>query len=120
MHLGDLPSYHDVDIGYTQTNALGDRVWLDADNDGRRGPGEQGIDGVTVLLYVDAAADGVPDGGPVDAQITSQGGLYAFGGLPPGSYVVEVHPPDGMVSSTGAIGRARRALRAEPGPARRR
>ena len=80
-------------------------MWLDADNDGLMGPGEQGIDGVTVALYVDAAGDGVPDGGPVDAQVTGQGGLYAFGGLPAGTYVLEVYPPAGMVSSTGAIAR---------------
>ncbi|MCU1360408.1 MAG: Cna domain protein, partial [Ilumatobacteraceae bacterium] len=96
---------HDIDIGYTQTHALGDRVWLDADNDGLFGAGEQGIDGVTVVLYLDDDADGVPDGRPLDAQVTTQGGLYAFGDLPAGRYVVEVHPPEGMVSSTGAIGR---------------
>ena len=97
---------HSIDIGYTQAHALGDRVWLDADNDGLMSSGEQGIDGVTVLLYVDQAGDGMPDGLAVDAQITTEGGFYDFEGLPAGGYVVEVHPPDGMVSSTGSIGRS--------------
>lgn len=96
---------HDLDVGYAQAHAIGDRVWLDADNDGRMGAGEQGVDGVTVALYVDAAGDGVPDGGPVAAQVTGQGGLYAFGGVPAGTYVIDVFPPAGMVSSTGAPAR---------------
>jgi hypothetical protein len=93
-----------VGLGFTQLHRLGDLVWSDTDNDGLVGPTEAGVDHVTVLLYLDADANGVPDGDPLDAQVTADGGHYAFDGLPAGTYVVDVHPPEGMVSSTGAIG----------------
>jgi hypothetical protein len=44
-----------VDAGIYQpqptTASVGDRVWFDANNNGLQDPGEQGVSGVTVMLY---------------------------------------------------------------------
>ncbi len=69
--------------------SLGDRVWLDADNDGVQDAGESGISGVTVFLDTDN--DGVQDvGEPTD--VTDANGIYTFNGLIAGTYNVRVVP----------------------------
>jgi hypothetical protein len=83
-----------------QTASLGDFVWHDVDGDGIQGADEPGIGGVTVTLYV-------PDGGcQSDAAVqaadsvagvatTTPDGAYAFTGLAPGCYYVQVSLPAG-------------------------
>lgn len=83
----------------TGTASLGDRVWLDANNNGLYEPfdGEQGIDGVRLNLYRDNNSDGVYSPG-VDSfyaatySYTAGGapGFYSFGNLPAGRFVVQV------------------------------
>lgn len=95
---------------------LGDRVWYDRDNDGRREPGdgEVGIDGVRLNLYRDLDGDNIADPGEFIASTTSetidgQAGFYEFTDLAPGDYIVEVAaenfapggPLAGLVSSAG-------------------
>jgi hypothetical protein len=94
------------------TLALGNCVWADLDNDGRQEAGEPPVVGATVKLF---AADGItelpvgPDGvlGTADdapGGMTTAGGngCYLFRSLQPGDYVVELTPPAGYRSSTGA------------------
>ena len=81
----------DINCG-TNTGAIGDRVWVDADGDGAQDPNEIGIEGVTVEL-VTAGPDGLFDtGDDVVAQSTATdaNGNYIFDGLAAGAYVVRV------------------------------
>ena len=103
-------------IAPTGNLALGDQVWLDADNDGVFEPqnGEVGIDGVRLDLYRDVNNDGLPGVdeylGTTTSQTTSGfAGRYRFSNLAPGNYIVVVNPSNfsgsgalaGMTTSTG-------------------
>jgi uncharacterized repeat protein (TIGR01451 family) len=83
-----------VDFGFVRALSLGNLVWADVNNNGLVDAGETGIGGVTVRLI---AADGVT---VLQTTTTNASGRYLFGGLPPGSYYVEVVPPSGSQSST--------------------
>jgi uncharacterized repeat protein (TIGR01451 family) len=79
------------------TLALGDQVWLDADNDGLFEPenGETGIDGVRLDLYIDDNADGEPTldefaASTVTATTSGFAGRYRFDDLAAGNYIVVV------------------------------
>lgn len=93
-----------ADFGYTapgQTPAtalIGDRVWVDADNDGVQDAGEPGLEGATVGLY-DSTGTVL-----LASAITDENGNYAFGGLAAGTYVVKVTPPAGMTQTFDADG----------------
>ncbi len=97
---------HNIDFGYVSGFSLGNFVWDDVNNNGIADAGEPGIDGVTVNLYADADANGVPDGAALQTQLTSSGGYYLFTNLSAFTYIVEVVNPAGMVSSTGTPGSA--------------
>lgn len=89
---GGVNDYSDSDTetgGLEQYYALGNRVWLDTDNDGIHDAGEVGIDGVTVNLYA-ADASGNPTGGVLATTFTAGGGYYLFDYLLPGDYVVVI------------------------------
>jgi protocatechuate 3,4-dioxygenase beta subunit len=92
-----------VDLGFAPAPAnlsIGNRVFLDPNNNGRQDPGELGIANAQVRL-LDAA--GVPVTG-VPVQNTDANGYYRFDGLPAGTYIVEVIGstlPAGSVNSTG-------------------
>lgn len=103
-------------VSATGTLALGDQVWLDTDNDGVFEPqnGETGIDGVRLNLYLDDNGDGLPTLDELLATTTTAtssgfAGLYRFGNLAPGTFIVVVDPQSfggggalaGLVSSTG-------------------
>lgn len=77
------------------TGAIGDRVWIDADGDGKQDPGEAGLPDVTVGLYVDNNGDGVYETLVGTPKTTDAAGYYIFDDLPAGSYVVKVTPPAG-------------------------
>ncbi|MEM8998228.1 MAG: SdrD B-like domain-containing protein, partial [Acidobacteriota bacterium] len=71
---------------------IGNRVWIDADADGRQQPAEVGLPGVTVRLL---------DGADVEVAATATGadGVYQFPGVAAGSYRIEVErPADGVFS----------------------
>lgn len=71
-----------VDAGiYSTRAALGDYVWFDADSDGTQDATENGIPGVTVILY-DAANTAIA------STVTDQNGRYLFSNLNAGSYTV--------------------------------
>jgi len=90
----DANSNLSVDFGFVRALSVGNLVWADVNNNGLVDPGETGIGGVTVRLI---AADGVT---VLQTTTTSPTGRYLFGGLPPGTYYVEVVPPAGSQSST--------------------
>lgn len=69
--------------------AVGDRVWFDADRDGRQGAGEAAVEGATVRLL--GAGDGV-----LATTVTGADGSYVFDALDPGTYRVEVELPDAL------------------------
>ena len=105
--------YADPD-GNQGPGALGDKVWIDTNGNGRQDAGEAGLGGVELTVYTDTSADGVIEPGvdsPFNAAIDSQGntgtgstttnsdGSYIFNDLPADSYVVVVNPatlPDGF------------------------
>jgi hypothetical protein len=92
----------ELDFGYTSSGGgavVGDLVWLDADNDGAKDPGEAGIGGVTLDL-VDLGADGAHGGGDdtVVATTKTAGGYYLFTDVPTGSYSVDVTDTAGVLS----------------------
>ena len=72
---------------------IGNRVWLDINEDGRQQPAEQGVAGVTVNLLNDANT-------VIDSTITGVDGIYQFSAIPTGDYSIEVVlPPDTTFSS---------------------
>ncbi len=98
-----------VDFGFVSISySLGNRVWFDdgtgggIPSDGIRNGGEPGIDGVTVNLYRDSDNNGTPDGGVIATMPTSGGGYYRFDNLTADTYIVEVVPPIGYVSTVDA------------------
>ncbi|MCB8925924.1 MAG: carboxypeptidase regulatory-like domain-containing protein [Ardenticatenaceae bacterium] len=70
--------------------AIGNYVWLDADEDGLQDIGEPGIVNVTVNLY---DSNDVLTG----TTTTDANGLYQFIDLVPGDYYVEFVPPTGYI-----------------------
>ncbi|MEZ4684824.1 MAG: SdrD B-like domain-containing protein [Bacteroidia bacterium] len=77
-----------LDFGIARGLSLGNRVWFDTDNSATLDAGEQGVDGVRVVLY-NADGSGNPTT-PVDTTVTCGGGYYLFTLLPPGDYVVVI------------------------------
>jgi hypothetical protein len=82
------------------TFAIGNRVWLDSNNNGIVDLGEVGLDGVSVRLV------NTTTGLPAGTTTTAGGGYYLFPGLAAGTYKVEITPPAGYVTSTGSNGSA--------------
>lgn len=88
---------HTFDAGFApapRLYSLGNRVWIDINNNGRIDSGEQGMGNVSVSLYADADADGQPDNpaAPLKTVNTDSTGHYRFDGLQAGNYVVCVDP----------------------------
>ncbi len=82
---------------------LGDRVWIDINNNGIQDVGESGLNGVTVTLL---NGSGGTDIDPITAgtqtlstttanNITIGNGYYQFTSLVPGTYIVQVTLPAG-------------------------
>ncbi len=76
-------SFSDLDNDFGFILALGDLVWFDNDQDGRKDAGEQGIPGVELILQ-DAA------GNELGRVTTNSSGIYGFQ-VPPGTYRVTVN-----------------------------
>ncbi len=84
----------DQDFGYQPygAGAIGDWVWYDRDGDGVQDVGEQGIDSITVSLYVDANRDGTYV--LQTSAVTDVTGWYLFSGLADALYRVTVNAAD--------------------------
>ncbi len=104
----DNRSNFTVDFGFYQQLRLGNLVWLDdgnvsggydptKENNGIADPGEMGINGVTVHLYLSDGDNGFDPGvgdvflAAVDTQtIGGQAGIYSFDGLDAAEYYVAI------------------------------
>ncbi len=94
-----------IDFGYRSdcSGEIGDYLWYDgnaADRDDVQGPGDTGIDGVTVLLKNEM-------GDTVATTISGPNGYYNFSGLCMGNYTVEVDEMDlpmGYLPVTSNVG----------------
>ncbi|MEP7013746.1 MAG: SdrD B-like domain-containing protein, partial [Acidobacteriota bacterium] len=73
----------DVDFGYRGTGSIGDRLWIDTNNNGVQDSGENGLNGVTVSLLNGSNV-------VLFTAITSGNGNYTFTNLAAGSYSVRV------------------------------
>ena len=84
-----------LDAGfYIPSAGLGDFVFVDTNHDGVQQPGEPGIPGVVVTLYVNGVASAT--------TVTNASGLYSFTGLTPGSstsYSVGFTAPSGYTAT---------------------
>ncbi|WP_129678227.1 SdrD B-like domain-containing protein, partial [Candidatus Chloroploca sp. Khr17] len=81
-----------LDFGIVRAYSLGNQVWNDRNNNGLFDNGEDGLEGVTLRLFL---ADGTTrathiSGAQVDDQTTDATGNYTFTDLAAGSYVVRV------------------------------
>lgn len=74
-----------LDFGFVPLYSLGNRIWLDTDNNSLINGSEVGVDGVAVELYL--AGDLTT---PLAADVTANGGYYRFDDLAPGDYVVVI------------------------------
>ncbi|MCW1925853.1 SpaA isopeptide-forming pilin-related protein [Luteolibacter arcticus] len=95
--LGIAEDRVDADFGYRVGASVGDRVWIDRDNDGVQENGEPGINGVRV--YLDTDNDNTYDAGEPNTT-TSGDGLWYIGNLNPGTYAVRVDTSTLPVSAT--------------------
>lgn len=106
--MGPDELYSNYDFGYAAAASVGSVVWADANNNGVKDGNEPGMPGVTVrLLDVTGTHE-------VATTTTGADGSYLFGGLMPGTYIVEVAKANwagggvlsGYASSTGVNGQA--------------
>ncbi len=94
---------HSFDIGFQPSNryALGDRVWLDSNQNGIQDANETGVTGVEVNLYDNANCTGASI-----ATTTTNNGLYQFTNLVTGNYCIAFAnlPADHNISLTNQGG----------------
>jgi hypothetical protein len=83
--------------GQVDEGCLGDRVWNDLDHDGIQDAGEPGIIAAILLLRTSFGA-------LVGVQTSDVNGRYAFPGVPPGSYYMEVIGPFSYTLSPANVG----------------
>jgi hypothetical protein len=90
---------------------LGNLVFIDANNNGVFDGGDTGVNGVTISLFADADNNNVADGAAIATTTTAGGGLYSFGNLAPGNYIVSIDAANftgggALVSRSSATGSA--------------
>ncbi|MFN0201684.1 MAG: SdrD B-like domain-containing protein [Bacteroidia bacterium] len=73
----------DIDAGIfsTATAAIGNRVWIDSNENGIQDAGERGISGINVILLDNS-------GSPISSAITNDLGEYYFLNIAPSTYVL--------------------------------
>lgn len=97
-----------LDAGFAPAATIGNSVWRDANNNGKKDANETGIAGVTVRLLAAAGTNAI------STTTTDADGNYLFTGLLPGTYMVEVAATNfatggtlaGHISSTGLPGQS--------------
>ena len=96
-----------IDAGVYAPASLGDRVWLDANGNGRQDAGETGVAGVKVTL-TGGGADGLlsTTGDNTSVETTTDGnGNYSFSNLTPSTeYQVQFSAPDGKLFTRANVG----------------
>lgn len=96
-------SIMDVRIGAVKTAAIGGVVWLDADDDGRRQPDDQGMRGVRATLTM---TEGM-DAGRIYETTADEFGVYRFEGLTPGKAQITFELADGYAFAKRVSGTRR-------------
>ena len=86
------------------SNVISGTVYNDVDVSGDLTAGDQGIEGVTVQLYVDNNGDGKLDGGDTLywTETTASSGYYQFTSIPSDDYIIVETQPTGY-SNTGDV-----------------
>jgi hypothetical protein len=87
-----------LNAGLVTRHSIGNKVWLDENGDGVRGPGDAGVSGVTVEL--------LGTGSDVLAtDVTSRNGTYTFDHLPAGNYRIRFSKvPNGLMFTSQDAG----------------
>ena len=99
---GDVRGSYEFGYRRFGNSSIGDEVFYDLDGDGTRDLTESGIANVTVYLYEDLNATGVLEAGfdaIVAATETNANGVYTFGNLAAGRYIVVVDGADAQFPS---------------------
>ena len=89
----ETDGFSDLTIDFSfipERMSLGNRVWRDYNNNAVWNAGEPGIENVVMTLYLDADANGLPDGPAIATTTTDANGYYIFDNLLPGNYLVAV------------------------------
>ena len=106
------PTVKTIHFANLNPMSLGDTVWFDANNNGLLDSDEPGIPDVLMTLYEDTDGDGIFTPGvdlPLATTATDSAGIYGFGDLFPGDYIVQITAANfdsggalfGLVASTG-------------------
>jgi uncharacterized repeat protein (TIGR01451 family) len=79
-----------VDFGFVPTGIIGDRLWIDSNNNKTQDVGEVGIPYVTVELWTNGGVTAVA------TNVTDSDGYYVFSGVQDGTYrvIVQTNDPD--------------------------
>ena len=105
---GEVEDYFTMLYAPNMVGSIAGEVRNDTKGDGNLSAGYAGLAGATVALYTDPNGDGNPSDGTLQASIvTDSSGLYSFGKLLPGSYVVVETNPIAVpvfVSTNDAVG----------------
>ena len=100
----DSNSNTTLDFGLFSLLSLGDKVWVDKNNNGIFDADEKGISNIEVILF-QPGADGkrnTTDDVEIERKRTNLNGCYQFDNLLPGEYWVKLNRlPQGYVSSDG-------------------
>ena len=108
LALGNGQNFMGADFGYAPPGVIGDRLWVDTDDDGVQDAGENGIAYVSVVLWSNGTA--------VATNETDADGYYYFSDLPDGTWSVTVltndadfppglaqtFDPDGILDDAGS------------------
>jgi len=79
------------DFGELASGSLGDRVWVDRDDDGVQDAGEPGVEGVEVsVLWAGLDGEFGTDDDQEWSDVTAADGIWGVSGLPEGSYRVSI------------------------------
>ena len=104
IYLPSGAAVRNIDAGYL-AGALGDRIWLDANANGKQDDSEKGISNVRVeLLDKNGKEVKRADGSTVLPVLTDMNGNYRFEHLPAGEYQVKVETPKGLVQTLLQVG----------------
>lgn len=82
------------DAGIFRKTTVGDYIWFDQNIDGIQNNDEQGLNGITVLLYNSAHAL-IDQTATQNHPTTQKSGYYQFNQVPPGKFYIKINLPNG-------------------------
>lgn len=84
--------------GRTDEGCIGDYAWRDSNENGLQDSGEAPLFGVTFRLRQSST------GALIAVAVSDTFGKYYFSGVPPGSYFIEVVPPQFFTVTSNDVG----------------